>query len=457
MVALTDLEIQVRAQELGLSTFGTRSTLLELIKEKEAALLKESNMARDDLKKKKRLRRRKKKRVTNEIADEAMEDSSDVTVEIEYVPDKINLDSEFSEFSKIFKQFQEPGKDVEEEPVQGLVVDDTPDLEDLEDEPQDKPMSKKKMKLLNRPSVAMLKKVAFMPEVVDWVDVTASDPFLLIQLKSTRNTIPVPVHWSQKKRYLGGKRGFEKIPFELPQYIKDTGIMEMRNAMIERDEAAGLKGRTRARMKPKLGRLDIDYQKLHDAFFKYQTKPAMTKYGDMYYEGKEFAANVQLKRPGSLSEDLKNALNIPPGAPPPWLLNMQRYGPPPAYPNLKIPGLNAPIPEGAQWGYHPGGWGKPPVDELNRPLYGDVFGMVKAPVKSKSSENIDKTLWGELESEPEAEEELEEEEEEEEEEEVEETEKPIEEINVSSGIETPLGGMETPTNIELRKRYFYHV
>ena len=31
--------------------------------------------------------------------------------------------------------------------------------------------------------------------------------------------------------------------------------------------------------------------------------------------------------------------------PPPWLVAMQRYGPPPSYPNLKIPGLNAPIPE----------------------------------------------------------------------------------------------------------------
>jgi splicing factor 3B subunit 2 len=54
---------------------------------------------------------------------------------------------------------------------------------------------------------------------------------------------------------------------------------------------------------------------------------------------------------------------------------MQRYGPPPSYPKLKVPGLNAPIPEGAQWGFHPGGWGKPPVDEMNRPLYGDVFGL----------------------------------------------------------------------------------
>lgn len=51
-----------------------------------------------------------------------------------------------------------------------------------------------------------------------------------------------------------------------------------------------------------------------------------------------------------------------------------RYGPPPSYPNLKIPGLNAPIPESTSFGYHAGGWGKPPVDETGKPLYGDVFG-----------------------------------------------------------------------------------
>ena len=32
------------------------------------------------------------------------------------------------------------------------------------------------------------------------------------------------------------------------------------------------------------------------------------------------------------------------------------------------------FPLGASFGYHPGGWGKPPVDETGRPLYGDVFG-----------------------------------------------------------------------------------
>jgi hypothetical protein len=33
----------------------------------------------------------------------------------------------------------------------------------------------------------------------------------------------------------------------------------------------------------------------------------------------------------------------------------------------------------AQWGFHPGGWGKPPLDEYNRPLYGDVFGVLAKP------------------------------------------------------------------------------
>ena len=40
---------------------------------------------------------------------------------------------------------------------------------------------------------------------------------------------------------------------------------------------------------------------------------------------------------------------------------------------VQVPGLNAPIPPGAQFGYQPGGWGKPPVNEDGIPLYGDVF------------------------------------------------------------------------------------
>ena len=45
-----------------------------------------------------------------------------------------------------------------------------------------------------------------------------------------------------------------------------------------------LKAKMRQRVRPKLGKIDIDYQKLHDAFFRYQTKPKMSRHGDIYYE-----------------------------------------------------------------------------------------------------------------------------------------------------------------------------
>ena len=85
-----------------------------------------------------------------------------------------------------------------------------------------------------------------------------------------------------------------------------------------------------------------------------------------------------------------------PLAPPPWLWMQQRYGPPPSYPNLRIPGLNSPIPPGCQYGNHAEGWGRPPVDEQGRPIYGDVFGVY---VEEKALQKVNAEevpLWGEL-------------------------------------------------------------
>lgn len=36
--------------------------------------------------------------------------------------------------------------------------------------------------------------------------------------------------------------------------------------------------------------------------------------------------------------------------------------------------LAFPLLQSCSFGYHAGGWGKPPVDETGKPLYGDVFG-----------------------------------------------------------------------------------
>ena len=288
---------------------------------------------------------------------------------------------------------------------------------------------------------------------------TARDPKLLVSLKAARNSVPVPRHWCFKRKYLQGKRGIEKPPFKLPDFIRSTGIMEMRQALQEKEDEKSLKSKMRERVRPKMGKIGIDYQTLHDAFFKWQTKPKLSIHGDIYYEGKEFETRLREKKPGNLSDDLRAALGMPVGHgaekyPPPWLIAMQRYGPPPSYPNLKIPGLNAPIPDACSFGYHPGGWGKPPVDESGKPLYGDVFGSTIPELNAPQREEVDKSLWGEVESESEEESEEEEEKEEEEEPDMAGLVTPGE-----TGLATPSGttsvvtlGFETPESIELRKK-----
>ena len=260
-------------------------------------------------------------------------------------------------------------------------------------------LSSKAKKRAKRLSIAELKQLVQRPEVVEAWDVTSDDPRLLVHLKAYRNTIPVPKHWCQKRKFLMGKRGSEKPPFQLPEFIAATGIEKIRNAVMEKENAKRLKGKMKERMQPKMGKIDIDYQVLHDAFFKFQTKPRLSKHGDVYYEGKEHEAALREKRPGQLSAELSKALEIPAGGPPPWLVNMQRYGPPPSYMNLKIPGLNAPIPEGASYGFHAGGWGKPPVDEFGRPLYGDVFGTVESASAEKLADGLSREPWGQMEEE----------------------------------------------------------
>lgn len=211
----------------------------------------------------------------------------------------------------------------------------------------DKEASKKQLKLQSQISVAKLKQLVNRPELVELHDITAKDPVFLLHMKSTKNSVPVPRHWNSKRRYLQGKRGYEKPPFQLPDFIKKTGIEEMRDSIQEKDSNKSLKAKTRERVQPKMGKIQMNYEQLHDAFFKWQTKPRITIHGDLYYEGKEFEKRFK-KKPGELSNDLRRALGMPVGSnahryPPPWLAAMKRHGPPPSYPYLRIPGLNCPF------------------------------------------------------------------------------------------------------------------
>ena len=406
-----------------------------------------------------------------------VEDEAALPSYIEAPPDPVaaplpDMDDEmFASFSSVLERFQPQETDAPNPKGQVLYSDDDMYSDDEQPRLPQSTMSRKKLRELQRMSVAELKQLVHHPEAVEWADVASPDPRLLIHLKSYRNAVPVPSHWGHKREYLSHRRGTEKPPYELPSYIAETGIATLRNAVTSAEANKTLKAKTRERVQPKMARMDIDYQRLHDAFFRFQTKPPMTQYGETYFEGRDGGSRARHRRPGDLSEALREALSIPPLAPLPWLIAMQRHGPPPSYPHMRIPGLNAPIPEGAQWGFHPGGWGRPPIDEKGQPIYGDVFGENKQEHQDLFELDIpQRELWGEIavdeedydEDSDEDEEQDENEEgtdedmdEDEDEDEPAVTEAdhfvPTSGLETPSGIQSVLAGLETPAHIELRK------
>jgi len=234
-------------------------------------------------------------------------DSSSSEVEIEYVSvdyDHADLGADFElveRFKDIFNKFAKPEdllKDDEvvvgatETAADASIVATAAATDSAESEAiatsEATKLSKKKKKLMNRLSVAELKQLVSRPDVVEVHDVTSSDPRLLVHLKSYRNTVPVPRHWCHIRKYLTGKVGMEKPPFQLPEFIAETGIAKIRDAVMEQEALKKSKAKARERIRPKMGKIDIDYQVLHDAFFKYQTKPKLSLHGDLYYEGKEY-------------------------------------------------------------------------------------------------------------------------------------------------------------------------
>ena len=428
----------------------------------------ERNRRKRERKKREREERRKEeeKKKEEESKPEQPED-----VEIEYVAEAVNAEQDMA---SVMRRFQQRAAVVSDDEKAAVAANDTNEIaqKDLEEDDEDdrKPLSKRKLRELTRPSVAELKRRVKHADLVEAHDVTAADPDFLIQLKAVPGTVPVPRHWGRKRKYLQGKRGFEKPPFQLPDFIVKTGITSVRDALAEDESKKSAKQKNRARVAPKAGAVDIDYGVLYSAFFKHQNKPTgMTSFGDLYYEGKELETRSNLKPGGPLSEKLREALGMTmDSSPPPWLINMQRYGPPPSYPNLKIPGLNAPLPnDQCQYGYHIGGWGKPPVDSFGRPKYGgnpfDKPGGVEDEDAARDSlvtsdgKTVSKTAWGALPSADFAEEAEEESSEEEEEEE----ESSEEEMEESEGEEAEVGGTESvlppppsgaPSAVDLRKQ-----
>lgn len=175
-------------------------------------------------------RRRKAKRVVKPVEDSVVViNGGGVDEDVEYVTEQVDL-GEFSDFQEIFQKFEPL---IEEDIVEDAIVEviaETSEESDMDIDSDDsnaktEKISNKKAKKLAQMNVYQLKSESARPDLVEWVDATASDPRFLVQLKALRNVVPVPRHWSQKKKYLQNKRGVMKKPFELPAYIRATGIM----------------------------------------------------------------------------------------------------------------------------------------------------------------------------------------------------------------------------------------
>ena len=176
-----------------------------------------------NLKKKKKKKKTKRQQTKDE--DDEQQDRTekngddDVEYEIEYVQEEIKY-HDYPQFAKVFEAFkivdekqvkQEEEEEAKKKELQRMLelkkvpkFNDEEDLEDeKKDEDDDKPkISKRKQKQMTRLSVAELKQCVSRPDVVEMHDVTAKDPKLLVLLKATRNTVPVPRHWCAKRKYL---------------------------------------------------------------------------------------------------------------------------------------------------------------------------------------------------------------------------------------------------------------
>uniref|UniRef100_A0A6N2KKX2 DUF382 domain-containing protein n=1 Tax=Salix viminalis TaxID=40686 RepID=A0A6N2KKX2_SALVM len=135
-------------------------------------------------------------------------------VVIEYVPEKAELEDGMDEFRSIFEKFnflQSAGSeenDKKDESIQNADAKKKTDSDSIQKKKIQRRKAcqtrNKKKKLQRRMKIADLKQICSRPDVVEVWDATSADPKLLVFLKSYKNTVPVPRHWCQKRKFLQG-------------------------------------------------------------------------------------------------------------------------------------------------------------------------------------------------------------------------------------------------------------
>lgn len=154
--------------------------------------------------------------------------SNEEKVEVEYVEEDEYLltGKYYEEFKHVFAKFARPKQPVganNEDQEETAQTNETTTKDEsllgkreIDAETGEPKLTRKQKKMQRLAKVAQLKAIARRPDLVELWDVCSPDPMLLIQMKSLRNTVPVPRHWSQKRKFLQNKRGIMKPQFKLP-------------------------------------------------------------------------------------------------------------------------------------------------------------------------------------------------------------------------------------------------
>ncbi len=180
---------------------------------------------RERKKRQKEEERQRQLKLEAESKSEAKEKEGDeADVEIEYVAEELpsvaieittdekspeggDADYSSNSISEMLRRFHERST--------VLVSDDEGKKEDdgeggqadsnYEDDEDEVVISNKKLRLMNRPTIAELKNRVERADLVEAHDVTSADPEFLLYLKALPGTVPVPRHWGRKRKYLQGK------------------------------------------------------------------------------------------------------------------------------------------------------------------------------------------------------------------------------------------------------------
>lgn len=215
-------------------------------------------------------------------------------------------------------------------------------------------------------------------KTVDEYDVTAEDPLFTLLLKNMRNTVAVPSHWVKRSFFLDDQIDRDKATHIVSSEMELTDVATIRRLTLRElgERASGQ---------------DIgNFLRCFCTGSPLETKTfgvRLSGPGDAFEERKVWPKKAFT--PGVISARLTEALGIQsPLTPPQWIRSIQEMKRlPPAYPTMRIPGVNAPLPQGARFdaGNHGGSrqeWGGPPRDEKGKFIFGPgVMGEVTATVK----------------------------------------------------------------------------